>query len=169
VQWRRVLSGVAAGAFSLAVLTSLTACGGTTSSARALAGSRPKDVVVARVNGNPIRWQDVARRIQMLKLAAPAQASHLGGEALADEVRTELIDEALVVDAARRAHLSVGAKEVAADTARLMREFVPGLYPTRAAFRAALHRLGLTEGDLRAYVAQTRPLKNPARRTGVGL
>jgi hypothetical protein len=147
-----VRRSLALGLVFLAVAGLVSACGG---SPAAKAHASHADPVVAKVDGTAIRYRQVATRIDLFKLAAPGRAAHIGGPSLAEEVRGELVDEALVLRAARRSHLSVPKAQVRRDLAALEANFVPGLYPTSRAFLSALRKLGLGTSDLRTYVAES--------------
>jgi parvulin-like peptidyl-prolyl isomerase len=134
----------------------LCACGatGAASSAGARSGTG-NSAKAAVVNGQVITQGQVQVRLNMFKLAQPGQATTFNARSVRQQIVQELVDEALLLQAARGEHIAASPQQVAKDYRSLASQFVPGVYPTARQFDQALRRLGLTTGMLKAYVAQS--------------
>jgi parvulin-like peptidyl-prolyl isomerase len=138
----------------VSLLLLLGGCGvlsGTAPTADVRAGTANHERV-AVVNGEIVTLGQLNTRLNLFKLAQPGQATRFNSTSIKKEILQELVDEALLLQAARKAHVTAGTAQVQRDLASFEGQFVPGVYKDQQAFHQALSRLGLSIGTLKAYV-----------------
>lgn len=137
--YRRLGALLAAGV----VLTVAVACGTPSATANLSA-------TWATVNGQKITGQMVQSRINLLDFLQPTSASQLGTHTAKVQITDELVTEAVLAQAAKKA----GVKATTADlsgTESYLAQDISGIYKSSSSVTAAMKKYHLTQAGLTAY------------------
>lgn len=127
----------------LALCLLATACGGPS-------GSSKGNTTYATVNGEKITEAQVSARRNLIAFLDPTARSQLKGHQAVVNITQELVNEALLAQAAAKAKTKVTSADIGSEKTLLTQD-ISSLYPSAAQAKKAMKTDHLTQNDLNAY------------------